>query len=47
MANDACVAQEETADRHDLFMTALEVSDNRFATMSGFFGRGVMQTPAQ
>jgi vacuolar protein sorting-associated protein 11 len=35
-------AQEESADRHELFVDALGRSKERFATVSEFFGRGVM-----
>lgn len=37
-------AQVESAEQHDLFRTALEGSSDRFATVSEFFGRGVMNT---
>ncbi|THZ71569.1 vacuolar protein sorting protein-like protein [Aureobasidium pullulans] len=35
-------AQEESADRHELFMDALGRSRDKFATVSEWFGRGVM-----
>ena len=35
-------AQDETSDRHDMFLDALERSDDKFGTISEFFGRGVM-----
>ncbi|KAI9846550.1 MAG: hypothetical protein M1838_001246 [Thelocarpon superellum] len=38
-------AQEESADRHDMFQDALERSTDRFGTISEFFGRGVMSVP--
>ncbi|KIN01275.1 hypothetical protein OIDMADRAFT_41873 [Oidiodendron maius Zn] len=38
-------AQDETADRHDMFLDALERSDDKFGTVSEFFGRGVMDVP--
>jgi len=38
-------AQEESADRHDMFMDALTRSSDKFGTISEFFGRGVMQIP--
>ncbi|ROW06927.1 hypothetical protein VMCG_04113 [Cytospora schulzeri] len=34
--------QEENADRHELFKDELERSEDRFATVAGWFGRGVM-----
>lgn len=37
-------AQVESSEQHDLFRSALERSDDRFATVSEFFGRGVMNT---
>ena len=40
------VAQEESAERHDLFKDALQRSNDKFGTISEFFGRGVMSTPA-
>ncbi len=39
-------AQEDSADRHDMFQSALATSRDRFATISEFFGRGVMTAPA-
>lgn len=39
-------AQDESADRHDMFLDALERSGDRFGTISEFFGRGVMDVPA-
>jgi vacuolar protein sorting-associated protein 11 len=38
-------AQDETADRHDMFQDALRRSTDRFGTISEFFGRGVMTIP--
>lgn len=38
-------AQDESADRHDMFMDALARSDDKFGTVSEFFGRGVMEVP--
>ncbi|KAI9753408.1 MAG: hypothetical protein M4579_005180 [Chaenotheca gracillima] len=38
-------AQDETADRHDMFQDALQRSTDRFATISEYFGRGVMSAP--
>jgi hypothetical protein len=35
-------AQKERAQRHELFKADLEASDDRFATIAGWFGRGVM-----
>ncbi|POS86620.1 vacuolar protein sorting protein-like protein [Erysiphe pulchra] len=35
-------AQVESSDRHELFLDALERSEDRFGTISEFFGRGVM-----
>jgi vacuolar protein sorting-associated protein 11 len=35
-------AQDDSADRHDLFLDALGRSRNRFGTVSEWFGRGVM-----
>lgn len=35
-------AQEESADRHELFVDALGRSRDKFATVSEWFGRGVM-----
>lgn len=37
-------AQEESADRHDMFKDALQRSRDRFGTISEFFGRGVIQS---
>lgn len=34
--------QEESADKHELFKDELERSDDRFATVAGWYGRGVM-----
>jgi hypothetical protein len=39
-------AQDESADRHDMFLDALERSGDKFGTISEFFGRGVMEVPA-
>jgi len=39
-------AQEDSADRHDMFQDALQRSRDKFGTISEFFGRGVMTTPA-
>ena len=39
-------AQEDSADRHDMFKDALSRSSDKFGTISEFFGRGVMTTPA-
>lgn len=36
-------ADEETADRHDMFLDALARSGDKFGTISEFFGRGVME----
>lgn len=36
--------QVESTEQHDLFKTALARSNNRFGTVSEFFGRGVMGT---
>ncbi|KAJ8096870.1 hypothetical protein POJ06DRAFT_45500 [Lipomyces tetrasporus] len=36
-------AQDDMADRHDLFKTALEEGDDKFKVVSDFFGRGVME----
>jgi hypothetical protein len=36
-------AQEESSERHDMFMDALTRSGDRFGTISEFFGRGVME----
>ncbi|KAI9803396.1 MAG: hypothetical protein M1833_000915 [Piccolia ochrophora] len=38
-------AQDESADRHDMFQDALQRSRDRFGTISEFFGRGVMLSP--
>ncbi|RKF65103.1 Vacuolar protein sorting-associated protein 11-like protein [Golovinomyces cichoracearum] len=35
-------AQDESSDRHDLFLDALARSEDRFGTISEFFGRGIM-----
>lgn len=35
-------AQEENADRHELFKDELERSEDRFGTVADWFGRGVM-----
>lgn len=35
-------AQLESADRHDLFVEELSTSTDRFATVTEWFGRGVM-----
>lgn len=35
-------AQEESKDRHDVFLDALRRSSDRFGTVSEWFGRGVM-----
>ncbi|KAF8477095.1 hypothetical protein BDZ91DRAFT_708666 [Kalaharituber pfeilii] len=37
--------QDEQADRHDLFKAALAGSTDKFATISEWFGRGVMISP--
>lgn len=39
-------AQDESADRHDMFQDALARSNDKFGTISEFFGRGVMDVPA-
>ncbi|KAL8943030.1 MAG: hypothetical protein Q9216_001318 [Gyalolechia sp. 2 TL-2023] len=39
-------AQEESADRHEMFQDALHRSRDKFGTISEFFGRGVMAAPA-
>lgn len=39
-------AQEDSADRHDMFRNALAGSRDKFGTISEFFGRGVMTAPA-
>ncbi|KAI9821954.1 MAG: hypothetical protein M1827_002536 [Pycnora praestabilis] len=38
-------AQDESADRHDMFQDALQRSNDKFGTMTEFFGRGVMSIP--
>ncbi|KAH9211933.1 vacuolar protein sorting protein-like protein [Leptodontidium sp. 2 PMI_412] len=38
-------AQDESADRHDMFLDALARSNDKFGTISEFFGRGVMEVP--
>ncbi|KAJ9143422.1 Vacuolar protein sorting-associated protein 11 [Pleurostoma richardsiae] len=38
-------AQEENADRHELFKDELERSEDRFGTVADWFGRGVMNAP--
>ncbi|KAF4634433.1 hypothetical protein G7Y89_g3673 [Cudoniella acicularis] len=38
-------SQDETADKHDMFLDALGRSGDRFGTISEFFGRGVMEVP--
>lgn len=38
-------AQEEAKDRHDLFTDALKRSKDGYATISEWFGRGVMSVP--
>jgi hypothetical protein len=38
-------AQEESAERHDMFADALGRSNDRFGTVAEFFGRGVMSAP--
>jgi hypothetical protein len=38
-------AQDESADRHDMFLDALARSSDKFGTISEFFGRGVMEVP--
>ncbi len=38
-------AQDESADRHDLFLDALARSRDKFGTVSEWFGRGVMSVP--
>ena len=35
-------AQDESADRHDMFQDALQRSQDRFGTIAEFFGRGVL-----
>lgn len=39
-------AQEDSADRHEMFQDALQRSRDKFGTVSEFFGRGVMTAPA-
>jgi hypothetical protein len=39
-------AQDESADRHDMFLDALARSHDKFSTISEFFGRGVMEVPS-
>ncbi|KAL8943914.1 MAG: hypothetical protein Q9211_000798 [Gyalolechia sp. 1 TL-2023] len=39
-------AQEESADRHEMFQDALHRSGDKFGTICEFFGRGVMAAPA-
>ncbi|KAI9732100.1 MAG: hypothetical protein M1834_004196 [Cirrosporium novae-zelandiae] len=39
-------AQEESADRHDMFQEALHTSHDKFQTIGEFFGRGVMKAPS-
>lgn len=38
-------AQEESADKHEMFQDALQRSRDRFGTIGEFFGRGVMVAP--
>ena len=38
-------AQEDSAERHDMFQDALSRSSDKFGTISEFFGRGVMTAP--
>jgi hypothetical protein len=38
-------AQDETADRHDMFLDTLERRSDKFGTVSEFFGHGVMDVP--
>jgi len=38
-------AQEDSADKHDMFLSALAQSGDKFGTISEFFGRGVMEVP--
>ena len=38
-------AQDESADRHDMFLDALVRSGDKLGTISEFFGRGVMEVP--
>lgn len=44
-ADSHFIAQDEQADRHDLFKAALADSKDKFATISEWFGRGVMVSP--
>lgn len=39
-------SQEENAERHELFRDDLERSEDRFKTVSEWFGRGVMSVPS-
>jgi hypothetical protein len=39
-------SQEENAERHELFKDDLERSEDRFKTVSEWFGRGVMTAPS-
>lgn len=39
-------AQEESAERHDIFLDALGKSRDKFGTVSEWFGRGVMSAAA-
>ncbi|KAF1817203.1 vacuolar protein sorting protein-like protein [Eremomyces bilateralis CBS 781.70] len=38
-------AQEESADRHDMFLDALARSRNKFEVITEWYGRGVMSAP--
>ncbi|KZF19453.1 vacuolar protein sorting protein-like protein [Xylona heveae TC161] len=38
-------AQDESADKHEMFRDALQRSSDKFGTISEFFGRGVMSVP--
>ncbi|PKS05550.1 hypothetical protein jhhlp_008067 [Lomentospora prolificans] len=38
-------SQAENADKHELFKNELERSEDRFATVADWFGRGVMDVP--
>jgi len=38
-------SQAENADKHELFRNELERSEDRFATVADWFGRGVMDVP--
>jgi vacuolar protein sorting-associated protein 11 len=38
-------AQDESADKHDMFQDALRRSNDKFGTIAEFFGRGVMSAP--